>query len=276
MTEIVPIQTGTACIKPTQVRAKGHGEERIQNLFADPEWTAPLPILTWAILHPEGVIVVDTGETPRAMEAGYYPVEHPYYQYALRVEVKPEEGIGAQLRARGITDSDVRTVLLTHLHTDHAGGLPDFPKSTIWVHGTEFDNAQGEAGLAAGYLPHRFPTWFAPRRYEFADGPLGPFASSQKVTRAGDVRVVPTPGHTAGHVSVVVVEDGRSTFIAGDATYAEATLLDEAVDGVSPDEGVALGTIRAIKAYLRSTTAVYLPSHDERSVERLRERRTTR
>jgi N-acyl homoserine lactone hydrolase len=273
--EIIPIQTGTATIKPAQVRAKGHGAERIQNLFADPGWTA-VPILAWAIVHPEGVIVVDTGETPRAMEPGYYPAEHPYYQYALRVAVKPEEGIGVQLRARGIKESDVKTVLLTHLHTDHAGGLHDFPKSTIWVHGAEHANAQGEAGIAAGYLPHRMPAWFAPRVYEFSDGPFGPFTTSQKVTKAGDVRVVPTPGHTPGHASVVVVDGGTSYFIAGDATYLEATLLDEAVDGVSPDEDVALATIKSIRSYLRSTPTVYLPSHDERSAERLRARTVTR
>ena len=150
------------------------------------------------------------------------------------------------------------------------------PKSTIWVHATEFSNARGEAGLAAGYLAHHFPRWLAPRTYEFADGALGPFARSQKITRAGDVRVVPTPGHTPGHVSVVVVEDEMSTFIAGDATYAEGTLLDEAVDGVSPDEAVALGTIRAIESYLRATPSIYLPSHDEHSVSRLHGQTVTR
>ena len=42
--------------------------------LADKRWTAPLPILAWAIEHPEGLIVVDAGETARATEPGYFPV----------------------------------------------------------------------------------------------------------------------------------------------------------------------------------------------------------
>ena len=105
--EILPIHTGTVRIKPSQVRAVGHGEERIANLFADPGWTPALPITAWAIRHPEGVFLVDTGETSRAMEPGWYPAEHPYYQHALRVEVTPEQDVAQQLRANGI---DPRTV----------------------------------------------------------------------------------------------------------------------------------------------------------------------
>ncbi len=273
---ILPIQTGTVCIKPSQVRAVGHGAERIGNLFADPAWTPALPILVWVIVHPEGAIVVDTGENARAMDAGYYPDEHPYYKYALRVHVAPEDEIGAQLVALGIAPASVRTVLLTHLHTDHCGGLQDFPESTIWVHEQEWQDAQGDAGLAKGYLPHRWPSWLAPNVYAFADDPIGPFARSQRITADGAVRVVPTPGHTPGHVSVVVQSDGVNYFLAGDATYEEATLLDAVADGVSPDEAEALHTIQTIGAFVRDMPTVYLPTHDARSVERLRAREVTR
>ena len=275
MLEIIPIQTGTARIKPTQIRGQGHGEDRRKNLIADPDWTT-LPILAWVIVHPEGVIVVDTGETPRAMEAGYYPAEHPYYRYLLRVDVQPEEAIGVQLQARGIGARDVHTVVLTHLHTDHAGGLSDLPHSAVWVHESELARAQGDSGRALGYLPHRFPEGFAPRTYTFADGPVGLFAHAQRITAAPDVWVVPTPGHTPGHVSVLVTDGEHRTFIAGDATYSEATLCDEAVDGISPDEGVALDTIRAIRTWLQEGPTVYLPSHDLQSVTRLRDRIPTR
>ncbi len=86
------------------------------------------------------------------------------------------------------------------------------------------------------------------------------------------MRVVPTPGH----VSVIVQSDGVHYFLAGDATYEEATLLEAVADGVSPDEAQALHTIQTIGAFVRELPTVYLPTHDARSVERLLAREVTR
>ena len=274
--EILPIQTGTVRIKPSQVRGSGRGDERLANIFKDPTWTPELPILAWAIKHPDGVILVDTGETSRAMEPDWYPVQHPYYEHLLRVNVTRDDDIERQLTANGIDARDVRTVLLTHLHTDHVGGLHALAHADIYVHATEYALARSDAGVALGYIPHRFPDWFTPRFYSFDAEAIGPFGPSHRVTRQGDVRVVQTPGHTAGHVSVVVAGDDVSHFIAGDATYAEDSLLDEAVDGISTDEEQALATIRAISAHLAGAATVYLPSHDLRSAARLRAGTVTR
>ena len=65
------------------------------------EWSDWLPIHAWAIEHPEGVIVVDTGETARTAEPGYFPAWQPYYRLAVELDVKPEEEIGPRLRERG-------------------------------------------------------------------------------------------------------------------------------------------------------------------------------
>jgi N-acyl homoserine lactone hydrolase len=54
------------------------------------------------------------------------------------------------------------------------------------------------------------------------------------VNEAGDVRIVPTHGHTRGHVSVVLEDGPQSVFFAGDASYCEALMVDEAIDGVAP------------------------------------------
>ena len=274
--EIIPIQTGTVRIKPAQVRGVGHGGERLMNIFGDAGWTEDLPMLAWAIMHPDGVILVDTGETPRAMQPGWFPAEHPYYANAIKVDVPADKGIGAQLAARGIAPRDIRAVLLTHMHTDHVGGLHDLEGADVWAHATEYEQAQGEAGLQRGYLPHLFPKWLSPTAYDFSGKAVGPFARSHRVTKSGDVCVVETPGHTGGHVSVIVRDGDTSCFIAGDATYAEATLLERAVDGLSPDEAVALETLGRINEYLAGERAVYLPSHDPWSAERLHRRQVTR
>jgi N-acyl homoserine lactone hydrolase len=83
---------------------------------------------------------------------------------------------------------------------------------------------------------------------------------------------VATHGHTKGHVSVVVEEDGHSVFLAGDTSYSEALMLDGAVDGVTPDVRTAGETLDRIREFTRQRPVVYLPSHDPEAAERLEAR----
>jgi glyoxylase-like metal-dependent hydrolase (beta-lactamase superfamily II) len=242
--------------------------------MADRRWTDPLPILAWVIEHPEGLIVVDTGETARAAEPGWFPRWHPYFRLAVRLEVKPEDEIGPQLERLGFARADVRWVVLTHLHTDHAGGLHHFPDSEIVIARAEWEAAQGFAGKVRGYLPHRLPDRLAPRLVDLPAEPFGPFSHSMALTDAGDVRIVGTPGHTVGHQSVVL-EDGESTILfAGDTSYTEALMVGRRIDGVAPDEEAARETLRRINAFAAERDLVYLPSHDPEAAVRLAERRT--
>src|SRR5215510_6129899 len=78
--KIHAISTGKVTIRPSQVEGKGADSMRILNVFLDRRWTEPLPIYAWAIEHPEGIFVVDTGETANTAEPGYYPRWHPYYR----------------------------------------------------------------------------------------------------------------------------------------------------------------------------------------------------
>ena len=154
-----------------------------------------------------------------------------------------------------------------------SGGLHHFPKSDILVSEAEYLDAQGLSGEMMGYLPHRWPDWFSPRFLEFKQNPFGPFDRSLPITEAGDVVVVPTPGHTPHHVSVIVQTESANCFLAGDATYAARFLLDRTPDGVSPDPAVAVDTIDRILRYAEAGPVIYLPSHDAGSAPRLSQSR---
>jgi N-acyl homoserine lactone hydrolase len=267
--KIHAIQTGTVRVKVCQTVGRGRGSLRQVNILFDRSWTEALPIYAWAIETDEGVIVVDTGETARTGEPGYFPRWHPYFRLAVQFDVSPEQEVGPQLLNLGIRPDDVRTVILTHLHTDHAGGLHHFPKSTILVCDEELALAKGFAGRLRGYLSNRWPQWFSPKSIVFEPKVLGPFDRSHHITSDGTVVIVATPGHTPGHVSVVVVDGDVNYFLAGDTTYTQQSLVHEQVDGVSPSEAVSLQTMQRLIRYARRQPTVYLPTHDPESGDRL-------
>ncbi len=263
------IRTGSVRIRANQIQGRGRGPLRLLRTYTGVAWSDWLPIYAWAIDHPEGLIVVDTGETARVAEPGYFPSWHPYFRRGVEEQVAPAAEIGPQLEDRWLDPRQARWVVLTHLHTDHAGGLHHFPNSEILIDPREYAAASGLRGKLRGYLPHRLPTWLRPTFIDFAPVPLGPFERSLPLTAAGDVVIVPTPGHTVGHVSVVVRTDEVTYFLAGDTSYTEAMMLEGHVDGVAPDENEAHDTLGRIRAFAQQEPLVYLPAHDPASAGRL-------
>src|SRR5262249_45864044 len=91
----------------------------------------------------------------------------------------------------------------------------------------------------------------------------------QCVLRGLGSRWLGLPGHTPGHVSVIVMAGNVCYFLAGDATYTQQALVQGQVDGVSPSEAVSLRTMQTIVRLARERPTVYLPTHDPGSVDRL-------
>ena len=216
--------------------------------------------------------MVDTGETARVAEPGYFPRWSPFFRFAVRERVEPEEEIGPQLERLGIRASEVRRVVMTHLHTDHAGGLHHFPDNEILVSRTELDYAAGRRGRLRGYVNKPWPTWFNPTGIDMPPAPFGPFPASQGLTEAGDVTLVPVPGHSPGQIAVVVEDGDHTVFIAGDSSYTQDAMLRGAVDGVGADEDAERLTHERIRAYAAARPTVYLPAHDPETAARLAER----
>lgn len=268
MAKIHPICTGRVRVRQAQMAGKGHGLARVANMLIDKDWTEWLPIYAWAIEQGSGVVLVDTGETARVHELGYHPRWHPFYRRAARFMVAPEDELGPQLRALGIEQRDIRHVILTHLHTDHAGGLAHVVGCKSWVHADELKRASGMLGRLNGYLPHRWPKWWQPEELKFVDRAVGPFSQSAAISSDEEILVLPTSGHTPAHVSVLV-QGSPSVLLAGDTSYTQGLLLEGKVDGVSPDEEVSRATLGRIRDLGRERALVYLPSHDLESEARL-------
>ncbi len=266
------IQTGRVQIKASQIVGRGHGLARRLAPLTDREWSAWLPTTAYAIEHRDGVILVDAGASASLKRL---PRWHPYFRFAVRFDIEPNEEAGAQLRAIGIGPADVKRVVLTHMHIDHDGGLAAFLNSEILASPGELAIASGIAGRLRGYLPERWPESFDPKPLVLDNVAFGPFARSRRLTADGTIVAVATPGHTRDHLSVIVEDGDQAVFIAGDASYSEATMLSGTIDGVSADESVASATLSAIHSFASSQPTIYLPTHDPDAARRLAERRTT-
>jgi glyoxylase-like metal-dependent hydrolase (beta-lactamase superfamily II) len=181
-----------------------------------------LPVNVFLVRHPDGLLLFDTGQTARAAHPGYHPSWHPFLRLA-RFELEPADEIGAQL-----DPASVRWVVLSHLHTDHVGGVGAFPAAEVIVSRVEWERAQGLSGRLRGYLPQYWPL-SRPGLVDFTGPAVGPFPGSYDVAGDGRLLVVPTPGHTPGHVSLVVRDEDGGWFLGGDLAHS----VDEVPDAIA-------------------------------------------
>lgn len=258
------LSTGRVKIKQNALSAKGQGAMRIVNVLLDTEWTDWLPIHVWLLEHKDGLIVVDTGERH---DAPVLPV--------VKLQVKPEDDLIHQLKHMGIDpEKDVWCVIQTHLHGDHVGGIGGFGQTSIMVSALEWQGLQGVSGWFTKQIAKvSIPPTLQPSMIEFDSKPFGTFERHFPVTKDGAVVIVPTPGHTNGHVSVIAQFDGISYFLAGDTSYSEKAMLEEVPSGFSINEKLELETHAKIKTFAQQNPTVYLPTHDPESAIRLEQKR---
>lgn len=201
---------------------------RIDPAAFGPDRTWHLEFRCYAIRRPgDRYTLVDTGVGPEGSPASAWA---------------PVPGVLPQVLAgNGIDVRQVDTVVLTHLHEDHAGwavtaeGRPMFPNARYVVQQRELDALEAGGSELLGYVvrPLRAAGQLHP-----VDGAVvlsGDSAGGGKRTPAGRrgdrVRVVPTPGHTPGHQSVLV-EGGRH-----DQVVVTGDVLVHAVQLANPDVG---------------------------------------
>lgn len=145
-----------------------------------------------AVEHPEGIFLFDNG-------AGYGNAE---IDATFSPRVRPVE---YALGEAGISLADVTGAANCHLHFDHCGqntrlrGIPIFVQRTEWAMVCEPD--------------YTVPEWInvPGLTYELLDG---------EAEVASGIRLVPTPGHTAGHQSVVIDAPGGAIVLAGQAVQS--------------------------------------------------------
>jgi N-acyl homoserine lactone hydrolase len=182
-----------------------------------------LPVNVFLVSHPAGLCLFDAGLEARAALPGYLPCWHPYLRLA-RFELDPADEAVSLLREGGIDPARVRWLVLSHLHVDHAGGLASFPEAEVLVSRDEWQRARGLAGRLRGYVPGCLPPELAPTLVDFEGPAVGPFAGSHDLAGDGSLLLVPTGGHTPGHLALLVRTGEGGFLLAGDLARTAAAL----------------------------------------------------
>ena len=192
----------------------------------------PIPIPAFLIRHPSvGAILVDTGLHPSIASSAH----ENFGRLATRSgkpTLKPGEDVPAQLRQRGLDPGEIPIVVMTHLHLDHSSAISEFPNSTFVVSATEWEAAAtGPSPLLNGYRRHHFDYAFDYRTIDFDRTGIDSYASFGRTFDLfgdGSIRLAFTPGHSAGHMSVIAHLSSRDFVIGGDTTYVAAQLDGDA------------------------------------------------
>ena len=217
------------------------------------------PLLWYLVRHPEhGVVLVDTG-LPRDVDFGR--VLGLMFR-GLRPAAEPFD---AQLRARGVEPGDVRLVVMTHLHVDHTGGMPLLPAAEFVVARREWRAVTEQNPLKAGAAGDHLPPAERVREIDFeADGVAhGVFSSTVDLLGDGSVRLLSTPGHSAGHLSVLVERAQGPLLVVGDAAYTTESIRDQRLPLITDDEPRYRDSLRQIKAFADAEPgATIVPTHD--------------
>jgi len=241
-----------------KLRALGLGTPRSRWL------TVPCPV--FLVRHPTaGPFLVDTGLHPSVSAK---PAANLGRVMAWYAKPKLEEGqdLAAQLRSRDIDPREIRLVVMTHLHFDHASGMSEFPQATFVLSQAEWNEATTiRRPLANGYRPAHYDYVFDYRTVGFTDNTTSysTFGRTFDLFGDGSVRLASTPGHTAGHQSVICRLADRDFVIAGDAIYTHGQ-LDRAPTPPRPfDEHTFNRSLQELRLFARQyPQAVIVPGHD--------------
>ena len=230
------------------------------------KWSwAPVP--AFLITHPTaGPVLVDTAF--HASVAAQPAANLGRLMARLsRARVDPDKTITAQLRERGIDARQLGTVILTHLHFDHASGIAEYPAATFVLSEREWEAAStDDRPTLRGYHPAHFDYLFDYRTVDF-DGPTissyASFGRTFDLFGDGSLRLAFTPGHSAGHCAVIARLRDRDFVIAGDSIYTYAQL--EGAD--PPPQPVDMHnwkrSLRELQQFKRTyPQAVIVPGHD--------------
>lgn len=241
---------------------------RLARAMSSAKQAETIPVPAFLIHHPTvGPVLVDTGLHPSITSGGSENFGGVANRFS-RPSLEPGEDVPSQLRAKGIEPRQVPVVVMTHLHFDHTSAISEFPDSTFVVSATEWESAaHGSKPSLNGYRRAHFDLAFDYRTVDFDGDGIGSYATFGRTFDLfgdGSVRLAFTPGHSAGHCSVICRLAGDDFVIGGDAMYMAGQLDGrEPLPARSFDGHMLRRSLQELRLFhAQFPGAVITPGHD--------------
>lgn len=209
--------------------------------------TVLTPIWAGLLDTPVGWVLVDTGMNAVHVTDPEVTFRGTRYAGAIQPIMTSDDVILHRLGQVGVQPTEIRYVINSHLHFDHCGGNLWFPSARFLIQRAEYENAVSSPG-------EFFARDFAVPNlsYDLLDGPH---------RLAPGIDIVPTPGHTPGHQSVLARLDTRRVILPGDAVVLREVL--EGVQGAWHDPGRGRESVKLLRQLAEHEEAEILATHDQ-------------
>jgi N-acyl homoserine lactone hydrolase len=212
-----------------------------------------VPVPFFLVRHPDGNVVVDGGN-PLAV------ARDPHAHWGeladvFEVHMSEEQHCAAQLARLGVRAEDVSYLIQTHLHIDHTGALGHFPNATVVVHSRELEAARAaDSPMTSGYVRADYDR--PELRWKTVDGETDLFGD-------GAIRLLETPGHSAGHVSLLLrLEETGPVLLTADASDNRDQWDGRAHPRALSDRGEAARSLERLRQLAEETGALIVFGHD--------------
>ena len=269
------IGTGTVRIRPEHLY--GTRKPLYWWLLTSRQWTPPQAINVYVIEHARGLILFDTGQDRASVtDNDYFPGGFTglIYSRLARFDIGEQDTLTAQLATLGYTPADVTTAILSHLHQDHIGGLPELTSADLLVSAAEWGELSRPGPELRGFLRSHIQLpglrWRQITMEPAKDPGLAPFTRSLDVMGDGSLVLLPTPGHTAGSMSLLVRRTRKPPLLlVGDLAYHADLMPRGQLPGVGRRRQLAESTRNILALAGKHPGLVVLPAHDPTAARRL-------
>lgn len=241
---------------------------RFPVMMSDRRITGWLDCTAWLIDHPEGRILVDTGESAGFGTPAYFGEAagrlSRIYPRIIDAAAAVGNDLETMLAGAGVGPADIGLCVLTHTHSDHVGNLEALAPGTCLLVSPEELVPATRSGRLLAKLPRdgRVRQTARTRDHEVF-GPVMP------LTERGDVFAIATPGHTVGHQSVVIDLGDRQIVLAGDAAFDDDQVACGVIPGIVEDRAQTLQTYDVLLRAGRARPTLTLFTHDPKNAEKL-------
>jgi glyoxylase-like metal-dependent hydrolase (beta-lactamase superfamily II) len=173
--------------------------------------------------YTDGLILIDTGlgtkditEKSKRLDLGF--------RLLVRPKLDIEETALYQIQKVGYKREDVKHIVLTHLHVDHAGGITDFPSAMIHALRLEYRNIYNKNKILPGYSKEQFNKEINWKIHDVMGEKWNGFNKVNILEGIDDILLIPLRGHTNGHCGIAINSTDGWVLHCGDAYFHSATI----------------------------------------------------